>query len=136
MRYLLVMLLTTLPLVAQDSPEYRACDKNAKSQMEMNSCANEEAARVDSELNSVYRKLLSQTASQPGATAKIKSAEKAWIAYRDAYIEAMYPSNDKLAEYGSVYPMEVELLRAKLTNRHVKAMKELLDQYSPTKGRQ
>jgi uncharacterized protein YecT (DUF1311 family) len=135
MRYLLVMLLTTLPLVAQDSSEYRVCDKNAKSQMEMNSCANEEAARVDSELNSVYRKLLSQTTSQPGATAKIKSVEKAWIAYRDAYIDAMYPSNDKLAEYGSVYPMEVELLRAKLTNRQVKAVKELLDQYSPSKPR-
>jgi len=85
---------------------------------------------VDTELNDIYSTLLSRTAGQPGATAKIKTAERAWIAYRDAYIGAMYPAKDKRAEYGSVYPMEVDLLRAKLTRQQVAALKELLRQYS------
>jgi uncharacterized protein YecT (DUF1311 family) len=97
----------------------------------MTACASDEAARVDAELNGVYRKLLSKAASQPEAVAKIKAAEKAWIAYRDAYMDAMYPAKDKQAEYGSIYPMEVDLLHAKLTQQQVTALKELLQQYSP-----
>jgi len=49
---------------------------------------------------------------------RFKAAERAWIAYRDAYMGAMYPAKDKQAEYGSIYPMEADLLRAKLTQRH------------------
>ena len=131
MKYLaMVLLIASLPGLAQDSPRYLACNKKAKTQGEINACANEEAARVDVELNDVYRKLLSMAAAEPEAVAKIKAAERAWIAYRDAYMDAMYPARDKQAEYGSIYPMEAELLRAKLTRRQVTALKELLEQYS------
>ena len=117
------------PGLAQDSAQYRACNDKAKTQGEMNACASEEAARLDGELNDVYRKLLSRAASQPKAVAKIKLAQRAWIAYRDAYMDAMYPAKDKQAQYGSIYPMEADLLRAKLTQRQVTALKEL-QQYS------
>jgi uncharacterized protein YecT (DUF1311 family) len=96
----------------------------------MNACASDEATRVDAELNDVYRKLLSKAASPTEAAAKIKAAERAWIAYRDAYMDAMYPAKDKQAEYGSIYPMEADLLRAKLTQRQVTALEELIQQYS------
>jgi uncharacterized protein YecT (DUF1311 family) len=71
--------------------QYRACNEKAKTQMEMNACASEEAARADGELNEVYRKVLAQAGRQEEAVAKIKAAEKAWITYRDAYMDAMYP---------------------------------------------
>src|SRR5260370_34152192 len=90
MRYLAIaFLIASLPVLAQDSAQYRACNEKAKAQMEMNACAGDEAARVDAELNDVYRKLLSKAASPPEAAAKIKAAERAWIAYRDAYMDAM-----------------------------------------------
>jgi uncharacterized protein YecT (DUF1311 family) len=131
MKYLVfVSLLAPLPAPAQDSAQYRACNEKAKAQAELNACASDEAARVDAELNAVYHKLLSEVASQPEATAKIKAAERAWIAYRDAYMDAMYPAKDKQAEYGSIYPMEADRLRAKLTQRQVKELKELLQQHS------
>ncbi|HXP80174.1 MAG TPA: lysozyme inhibitor LprI family protein [Verrucomicrobiae bacterium] len=134
MRYLvIVFLVISLPALAQDSAQYRACNKKAKTQTEMNACANEEASRVEAQLNDVYRKLLLQTASQREAGEKIKAAERAWVAYRDAFIDAMYPAKDKQAEYGSIYPMEADLLRAKLTDRQVTALKELLQQYSPSR---
>jgi len=97
--------------------------------MEINACASAEASRVDAQLNDIYRKLLSQAARQPEAVEKIKALERAWIVYRDAFIDATYPAKEKLAEYGSVYPMETALLRAKLTERQVTALKELLQQY-------
>lgn len=131
MKYLpLVFLLASLPGFAQHSARYRACSEKAKTQMEMNACASEEAARADVELNEVYRKVLAQAGKEEEAIAKIKAAERAWITYRDAYMDAMYPAKNKQAEYGSIYPMEADLLRAKLTQRQVTALKELLQQYS------
>jgi uncharacterized protein YecT (DUF1311 family) len=133
MRFLAVLLLILLgsfSCMAQDSERFRACNEKANTQAEMNVCANEEAIRVDAELNSVYRTLLSKAGSQPEAIVKIQNAEKAWIAYRNAYIEAMYPAKNKRAEYGTIYPMEVDLLYAKLTRQQVAALKDLLEQYS------
>ncbi len=37
----------------------------------------------------------------------------------------MYPAADKQKEYGSIYPMEVDLLGAKLTREHIQAIKDL-----------
>jgi uncharacterized protein YecT (DUF1311 family) len=134
MRHLAVaLLIASIPVLAQDSAQWRACDDKARTQMEMNACASDELARVDAELNNVYQKLLSKAASLPEAATKIKAAERAWIAYRDAYMEAMYPAQDKQAEYGSMYPMEFDLVRAKLTKRQVTTLKELLQQYSDEK---
>lgn len=60
---------------------------------------------------------------------KIKAAGEAWLAYRDAYMDAMYPAKNKQAEYGSVYPMEADLVRAMLTQRQLGALRELLQHY-------
>ncbi len=114
---------------AQESTLYRACNHQAKTQYDMNICANAEAKRVDDELNRIYKRLLSTVADDPEATVKIKAAETAWIAYRDAYIEAMYPAKDKQAEYGSIYPMEVDLLGAKITRQQIDSLRNLLKQY-------
>lgn len=133
MRYLrlaLFIAFASCATFAQNSEQYRGCSEKAKTQTQMHACANEEATRVDAELNRIYAKLVSKAEGDPVGVAKIKVAERAWIAYRDAYIDAMYPAKDKQAEYGSVYPMEVDLLRAKLTRQQIAALKELLKQYS------
>ena len=133
MKYLLVVLLmASLPGFARDSEPYRACSKKAKTQSEMNVCASAEAARADGQLNRKYRKLLAQAASQPEALAKIKAAQKAWVLYRDAYMDATYPAKDKQAEYGSNYPLEADLLRARLTQQHLSDLDQLLKQYGGT----
>src|SRR5579872_2389576 len=107
----IAFLVVSIPALAQDSAQYRACNDKAKTQGEMNACASEDVGRAEAELNSVYRKLLVRAASQPEAVAKIKASESAWITYRDAYIEASYPAKDKQTEYGSVYPMVADLLK-------------------------
>jgi uncharacterized protein YecT (DUF1311 family) len=133
-RLFVALLTAALPAFAQYSPQYRACGQKAKTQAEMNACANDEAERTDKQLNETYRKVLSE-AKQPEAIASIKAAEGAWVAYRDAYIKATYPAKDKLAEYGSIYPMEANLLRAKLTQQQVAALKDLLQAYSSDEHR-
>ena len=126
-----LMTVISFACFAQDSAEYRACSDKANTQSEMTACASDEAARVDAKLKTTYRALLARVTSQPEALAKIKAAERAWIAYRDAYIEATYPAEDKATEYGSIYPLDVNLLRAKLTRRQVAALEDMLLHYTP-----
>jgi uncharacterized protein YecT (DUF1311 family) len=83
---------------------------------------------------STYRALLAKVVSQPEAVAKIKAAERAWVACRDAYIEATYPAKEKATEYGSMYPLDVALLRAKLTQRQVTALEDILQHYTPRRN--
>jgi uncharacterized protein YecT (DUF1311 family) len=127
----LLMTVISFACFAQDSAEYRACSDKANTQSEMTACASDEAARVDAKLKTTYRALLARVTSQPEALAKITAAERAWIAYRDAYIEATYPAEDKATEYGSIYPLDVNLLRAKLTRRQVAALEDMLLHYTP-----
>lgn len=129
MRYIAALFFIVLAPIAsycQNSKEYRACNEKAKTPGEMNTCAHEEAARVDAKLDAVYAKVLSQAESDPAELAKIKTAEKDWIAYRDAYIGAMFPAAHKITEYGAMYPMKVDLLRAKLTHQQIAALNQLL----------
>jgi uncharacterized protein YecT (DUF1311 family) len=127
----LLMTVISFACFTQDSAEYRACSDKANTQSEMTACASDEAARVDAKLKTTYRALLARVTSQPEALAKITAAERAWIAYRDAYIEATYPAEDKATEYGSIYPLDVNLLRAKLTRRQVAALEDMLLHYTP-----
>src|ERR1700678_2390018 len=87
MKYLAILFLVVAawPAFAQDSKEYAACSDAAKTQTEMNACAGAEAARTDKELNEVYAQVLAKAASVPEATAKVKTAERCWIAFRDAH---------------------------------------------------
>jgi len=123
---LFFMALTSTSSFCQVSKEYRACNEKAKTTGEMNACAHDEAARVDAKLDAVYAKVLSQAESDPAGLARIKAAERDWIAYRDAYISAMFPAAHKITEYGAMYPMKVDLLRAKMTHQQIAALNQLL----------
>lgn len=129
-----LLLLTALPLFSQDSAQFKACNAKAQTQMDMNACAGDEANRVDAKLNALYKQVLAKAAGEENAVAKIKASERAWIAYRDAYVDATYPATDKQAEYGSMYGMDVALLRARLTQQHIADLQELLKQYSDDSG--
>jgi len=113
----------------QNSEQYTRCIEKATTQGAMHVCANEEAQRADAELNDIYQRLVSAAGNQADAVEKIRVAERAWIAYRNAYIEEMYPAKDKQGAYGSTFPMDVDLLRARLTREQTGALKDLLKQY-------
>lgn len=132
MRFLVIaafVFLGSISCQSQESKQFRACTQKEMSQTGMDGCASDEAARADSELNDAYRHLLSKAERVPGATAKVKAFESAWITYRDSYIEAMFPAEDKQIAYGSMYPMSVDIIRAKLTPDQTKELRELIKQY-------
>jgi uncharacterized protein YecT (DUF1311 family) len=118
-----------LPGFAQISDPLQRCLDTAMTQVEITRCMSEDVGRGEAELKDVYQKLLAAVANDPQAVAKITAAEKAWVAYRDAYIEAMWPSDNKQF-YGSIFPANQRGLRAILTRQHIEDVKELLKEHT------
>ena len=126
-----LLALCSIACLAQESLEAKACFAKAGPQMELNRCASEEAGRADRELNKTYKAVLAKFAADPLAVSKIKIMQRAWVAYRDAYMAATYPATNKQEEYGSMYPMEADLLISDLTNTQIKALTRLLHSNDP-----
>jgi uncharacterized protein YecT (DUF1311 family) len=128
------MIVVALWSETQGSAALRTCVDKATSQSELTICAGEELKRVQRRLDQTYQQLLSSVEKDPDtapvALKKIKAAQAAWLAYRDAYIEAMYPLENKQREYGSMYPMEVASVLADLTQRQIAAVQDLLEHYT------
>jgi uncharacterized protein YecT (DUF1311 family) len=115
-----------LPAAAQISTQFQACNKQAKTQVDIDNCASGELTLRNKQMQSVYLAILSRAAGQPKAVAKITAMQQAWLAYVSSYLEALYPAPNKQAEYGSIYPTEFALARAALVERHVADLKAVL----------
>jgi uncharacterized protein YecT (DUF1311 family) len=76
--------------------------------------------KSDKELNSVYQKILKEYASDTLFIKNFKKAQRIWIQYRDAEMEAKYPHPD---EYGSVFPMCYSIVLKNLTEERTKKIK-------------
>jgi uncharacterized protein YecT (DUF1311 family) len=59
----------------------------------------------------------------------VRTSQKAWEAYRDAYLEATFPAADKAVAYGSMYVMDYNRIKAKLIQAHTADLRELLRAY-------
>lgn len=134
MKYLMLFAIalacTAMSNAAQDSPSLKACTAKAATQLALNACASAEDVRVKAQMNAVYAQLLRSAATQEGGVQKVKAAQAAWVAYRNAAIAAAFPAGNKQQQYGSMYPMRVNLLYAALTAQHIVDLKTLLDEFS------
>ena len=90
-------------------------------QSEMNDCAGRNYGAADKELNRVYRAVVDRLAGDADGLGKLKAAERAWVAYREASctFEAMS------VEGGSIYPMIWLGCREQLTTERT----AVLDRY-------
>ena len=96
-----------------------------QSDLDEQSCG--QARKADRAMNATYAKILKEYANDQQFITKLKAAQRAWVVFRDAELEALYPKTDKQADYGSVYPMcrcsEIEFL----TEERTKELKRWLD---------
>lgn len=95
----------------------------AQTQTEMNNTAYLNYKKADEQLNSVYSQILKKYKDDKVFIVKLQKAELAWIKFRDAEIEAIYPEEDKLRNYGTVYPMCVNKILTKMTQQRLKELK-------------
>ena len=73
--------------------------------------------------------LKDRAATNPSAAAKLQAAQSAWEAYRDAQLDALWPSDPH--NYGSVHPMCQAAFAAALTEARIKELSEMA---SPPEG--
>jgi uncharacterized protein YecT (DUF1311 family) len=98
-----------------------------QSQAEMNDCEAEQYAKVDAELNSVYKQLTSKYKSDPQLVKALKLAQESWLRFRDADLASFYYQKDKLGAYGSVYPTCRSRAVIRLTVERTKELKQMLN---------
>jgi uncharacterized protein YecT (DUF1311 family) len=99
----------------------------AANQKELNDCFCNQYKKADAELNRVYQQLITANATDQVFVDKLKIAQRAWIAFRDAQLEAIYPeTDDPRVKYGSVYPMCYCSAQQDLTEERTKHLKRML----------
>lgn len=111
----------TTPAAASSATSASAsdpCMDHAQTQAAMNGCAMKSLDTANRELNQVYQQVLLKYAKDTVFVTKLKTAQRAWLAFRDAELAARFPSSDK-SNYGSIYPMcadgELEAMTRKRT---------------------
>ena len=82
---------------------------------------------AETELNEAYNKIMVEYRTDPVFLGKLKKAQIAWISYRDAHIESLYPAMDKVSEYGSAYGMCFCRAKKQFTEERTSTLKQWLD---------
>ncbi len=118
----------TLLIIASLTGIFTSANAQTQADMQDESCG--EFKKADADLNKTYKKILAEYKSDKVFLEKLKKAQKAWLTYRDAHIESIYPEEDK-TYYGSVYGMcycgakqELTEQRTKMLKQWVKGVKE------------
>lgn len=112
------------------SPE-NPCWKTALAQSEMNHCADLDARAADADLNHVYQQLLSKLKDDAVATKKLRGAQRAWVAFRDAHLQELFPADDKQREYGSMFPMCYSQVETAITKERTAQLRRMLEDRDP-----
>jgi uncharacterized protein YecT (DUF1311 family) len=109
MKFLLALGVAALPFTA-----------TAQTQAEMNEEAAADFKKADAALNAAYKELKA-VQDEEGAI-KLKTAQKAWLAYRDAEAAFEAAPNDG----GSIYPLVLLEAKTRITEARTKELREVL----------
>jgi len=116
--------LTTLlfVIVAGGSQTQKSDPCKGETTFEMKVCAAKKYKEADDELNKVYRDLMSKLDSE-GHKTSLKTAQQAWLKYRDSHCEFV----GYLNQGGTFYSVVLTDCRTSLTSSRTKEMKEEIE---------
>jgi uncharacterized protein YecT (DUF1311 family) len=83
--------------------------------------------QADALLNKNYNQILKQYKNDAAFLRKLRIAQRAWVAYRNAQVEALYPEPDKRTAYGSIYPTCRCVALAKVTTLRAEDLRKWID---------
>jgi uncharacterized protein YecT (DUF1311 family) len=131
-RILLIAALLALPIsVSTQGPPHQSnpCFAKATTQAEATACAGKALDEADAELNLVYQQLLKKHVAHKDFIKRLKLAQEAWLKFRDAHIESLYPNpdEDQLRPEGTVYPMCKAMEITRVTVERTRTLKSMLN---------
>ena len=97
--------------------------KNAEDQATMTQCADQDFNTADARLNATYRQLTDRLRDDVDKAKLLVTAEKAWIALRNA--DCAFQGSG--VEGGNVYPMIVAMCRTEMTDQRVETLRDWLN---------
>jgi uncharacterized protein YecT (DUF1311 family) len=100
-------------------------DVNAQTQIQLNKEACDEYKKTDTEMNDVYRRINRDYRQHADFIAALKKAQLAWIRYRDAHLESIFPGDP--SQYGSISMMCRCANLAEITKERTHALKRWVD---------
>lgn len=99
--------------------------EDSQTQLQMNEAACAEYKQADREMNRVYLKIVSDYRGNLAFIKAIKKAQLAWLRYRDAHVESIFPGN--ASQYGSVSTMCRCGSLAEITKERTQTLKRWLE---------
>jgi uncharacterized protein YecT (DUF1311 family) len=106
-------------------------DNKSVSQARRQQLADEKQNRMfqqaQKKLDRTYNRVLQEYATDKLFIEKLRASQKAWLAYRDAYIESRFPEPNKIAEYGSSFRLCSALIVQDFNDRRSKELQQWLD---------
>ena len=103
--------------------------ENSQTQLQMNEGACAEYKQADKEMNRIYLKIVSDYRGKLAFIKALKKAQLAWLRYRDAHVESIFPGD--ASQYGSVSTMcrcgslaEITKERTQTLNRWLEGAEE------------
>lgn len=93
-----------------------------QTQQEMNEEADKKYLKADKELNTTYHRILKIYSGDTAFIRKLKIAQKIWVQFRDAEMNALFPDEHQKGAYGSVFPMCWSMHLTELTKERNKRL--------------
>jgi uncharacterized protein YecT (DUF1311 family) len=91
----------------------------SQTQREMNEDAFAGLERAEVELTRVYQKALKWAESDPVLVNNLRKAQRAWIVFRDAHLEAIFPAEKRY----SARSMAAAIVQTELTEARIEQLK-------------
>ncbi|WEF33532.1 lysozyme inhibitor LprI family protein [Pseudoduganella chitinolytica] len=119
------LLAALAPALAQDDVR---CNPSG-AQAGLNACAADDFKKADKELNATWQALLRKEAADKIFAAKLRTAQKAWLAFRDAELDAHFAceSEDSRMCWGSMEAMSYLMRKKDLTQQRTRMLKDMLE---------
>ena len=124
------VLLVAQNVCAEDSDGGIECNPDG-AQIEMNACARDDYEAADAALNAVWKELTGLLEGQDAVLRETRAAQRAWIKFRDAEVEAHFPldeGEDPRMLYGSMYPMSYNGLLTTLTQQRTGQLRARIEE--------
>lgn len=98
-------------------------------QQQMNQCAYETFEKADKVLNDTWKALMQKSKHDKNYKAKMLTAQRAWLKFRDAQLDAMFAceENNMRMCWGSMYPLLYHLANAELVEQRTEQLKQYLN---------
>ena len=116
----LLLFLSLAGAAEQRSP----CWDKAKGQLDMDRCAGQDRTAAEQQMDDAYQKLLQKFAAEPARLRAIRRSQQAWLRFRDAQLQALYPQP---RINGSSTPMCMGIKLAELAQQRTKQLEDMLN---------